>query len=96
MEQVTLKTPLGFVALEHSGTKASAKGDELALSWWERRMAEGLFGVHGHIFNVDDCDICDVIAAAQSAVGAENVHASEAALRLAIHQTRATPQGAIP
>lgn len=96
MEQVTLKTPLGFVALEHSGAKATAKGDELALSWWERRLAEGLYGVHGHVFSLDDCDICDVIAAAHLAVGPDNVHASQQAIDLATHQIRSTPKGAIP
>jgi hypothetical protein len=96
MERVTVQTPLGTVTLEHSGTKAVAKGDDLALDWWQRRVDGILFGAQGHIFNTDDCDICDVLEAAASAVGRENITASKKAVADATQQVRSTPKGAIP
>jgi hypothetical protein len=96
MERVTIQTPLGTVTLEHSGTKAVAKGDALPLDWWQRRVDNILFGAHGHVFNANDCDICDVIEAAASAVGRENIAVSKAAITQATRQIRSTPEGAIP
>ena len=96
MERVTVQTPLGPISLDHSGTKAVAKGDALPLSWWNQRVNSVLFGAHGHVFSPNDCDICDVLEAAASAVGRENVTASKKALANAARQIRSTPKGAIP
>jgi hypothetical protein len=81
--------------LEHSGTRAKALGDSLALDWWRRRVEESPFGAQGHAYNPNDCDICDVIAVALTAVGSDKVKASEAATAKAAKQLRSTPKGAI-
>ena len=96
MDRVTVTTPLGPVVLEHSGTRAKALGDSLALDWWRRRVEESPFGAQGHIYSPDDCDVCDVIAVALTAVGSDNVTASKTTRARAIAQLRTTPKGAIP
>jgi hypothetical protein len=95
MDRVIVTTPLGPVVLEHSGTRAKALGDSLALDWWRRRVEESPFGAQGHAYNPNDCDICDVIAVALTAVGSDKVKASEAATAKAAKQLRSTPKGAI-
>lgn len=71
-------------------------GETLPVTWWNEAVSEGLYGVHGHIFNPSDCDICDVYNAAIMAVGSENVNTSQAVLAIAMLQTRNIPQDAIP
>ena len=95
MDRVTVKTPLGPVVLEHSGTRAKAFGDSLALDWWRRRVDDAPFGAQGHAYNPDNCDICDVIAVVLAAVGSDNANISEAAAAKASRQLRSTPKGAI-
>ena len=96
MDRVIVTTPLGPVVLEHSGTRAKALGDSLALDWWRRRVEESPFGAQGHAYNPNDCDICDVIAVALTAVGSDNVTASKATRARASAQIRTTPADAIP
>lgn len=95
MDQITLETPLGSVILEHQGNQLSAKGDELPLSWWELRADGVLFGAQGHVFYPNDCDLCDVLAAAISVAGPDNVTASDTIRARARAQLRTTPEGAI-
>lgn len=96
MERVTVQTPLGTVTLDHTGTRATVKGEALPLSWWNRQVNSVLFGAQGHVFDPNDCDICDVLQAAYSAVGRENVTASKTAIDKARQQVRSVPTGAIP
>ena len=96
MDRVTVTTPLGPVVLEHSGTRAKALGDSLALDWWRRRVEESPFGAQGHIYSPDNCDVCDVIAVALTAVGSDNVTASKTTRARASAQLRTTPKGATP
>jgi hypothetical protein len=96
MERVTVTTPLGPVVLEHRGNQVAAKGDDIPLSWWQLKVDGVLFGAQGHIFYPKDCDLCDVLAAAASVVGPDNVTASASARAQAAAQLRTTPEGAIP
>jgi hypothetical protein len=96
MERITLTTPLGPVTLKHQGDRITATGDELPLGWWQLKVDGILFGAQGHLFDPGDCDLCDVLAAAASAVGPDNVTATPKARALATAQLRTTPEGAIP
>jgi hypothetical protein len=96
MDRVVVTTPLGPLTIEHQGTVVTVKGEELPLDWWQLRVQQGIFGAQGHVFHPGDCDLCDVIAAATSLVGPENVAASKAARARATAQLNTTPEGAIP
>lgn len=95
MDRVTVTTPLGLVTLEHSGTAVRVIGENLAVDWWHRRVADAPFGAQGHLYHPNDCDICDVIAVALTAVGSENVDVPKAAAGKAAKQLRSTPKGAL-
>ena len=96
MERVTVTTPLGPVVLEHRGNQVAAKGDELALDWWSRRVQDAPFGAQGHFYDPTDCDICDVIAVALTAVGSDSVTIPATAASKAAQQLQSTPKGATP
>jgi hypothetical protein len=95
MERIEIQTPLGLVTLEHRGVGITATGDELPLDWWTGQTDSILYGGHGHVFYPNDCDICDVLIAAASAVGEENVTASLKAHAQAAAQLK-TPTGVKP
>ena len=66
------------------------------MSWWEHRVREGLYGIHGHVFHMGDCDLCDLVAAATSAVGEDAIDVSQGVLDRAASQARQTPADALP
>lgn len=96
MDTIRVSTPLGWLTIEHSGTKAKAFGQVMPLAWWREQLDRGLFGGHGHSFRMDDCDICDLLSAAIQAVGKDAVIASDAAFAKAAKQLQSTPKGALP
>ena len=73
MLTITIETPQGTILFEHSKNRVVAKGPKIAVDLWNIEVNRGLYGVHGHIFKKNDCDIADVINAATNYVGMENV-----------------------
>jgi len=73
MLTITITTPLGDIEIQHSKQIAKARGSKDAVEFWQSEVREGLYGVHGHLFNMNSCDIADVINAAVESVGFENV-----------------------
>ena len=53
----------------------------------------GLYGIHGHLFDKDDCDIADVISAAMDSVGFKNVQIPEKSRLQAIEELKSYPSG---
>ncbi len=96
MELIHLKTPVGELTLEHEKGAITLKGNSVQKSWWAFQLEEGLYGVHGHIFNPENCDIADVIEVASSLVGGDNIKADKEVFRKAEELTNAYPSTALP
>ena len=77
MLTITITTPLGDIEIQHSNKTAKAVGLKDAVELWENDVREGLYGVHGHMFDKNSCDIADVINAAVNSVGLSNVKVPE-------------------
>ena len=77
MLTITITTPLGDIEIQHSKQTAKAVGSKNAVDFWDNDVQEGLFGVHGHLFDKNRCDIADVINAAVDSVGLSNVKVPE-------------------
>ena len=77
MLTITITTPLGDIEIQHSKQTAKAVGSKDAVELWENDEREGLYGVHGHMFDKNSCDIADVINAAVDSVGLSNVRVPE-------------------
>ena len=73
MLTITITTPLGDIEIQHSKQTAKAVGSKNAVDFWDNDVQEGLFGVHGHLFDMNSYDIADVINAAVNSVGFENI-----------------------
>ena len=73
MLTITITTPLGDIEIQHSKQRAKAVGSREAVEFWKSETREGLYGVHGHLFDMNSCDIADVINAAVNSVGSENI-----------------------
>ena len=96
MELIHLKTPVGELTLEHEKGAIKPKGTSIQKSWWTFQLEEGLYGVHGHIFNPKNCDIADVIEVACFLVGKDNIKADEKIFQKAKELTNAYPPTALP
>ena len=77
MLTITITTPLGDIEIQHSKQTAKAVGSTDAVELWNIDVKDGLFGVHGHVFDPKNCDIADVISAAIESVGLSNVKVPE-------------------
>ena len=60
MLTITVTTLLGDIEIQHSKQTAKAVGSTDAVELWNIDVKDGLFGVHGHIFDPEFCDIADV------------------------------------
>ena len=77
MKPITVKTPQGELLLSHVKNSVQAAGPEIAVSWWNMEVKEGLYGVHGHLLDPKACDVVDIISAASQAAGFENIDIPE-------------------
>jgi len=93
MLTITITTPLGDIEIQHSKQRAKAVGNQRAVDFWNNDVQEGLFGVHGHLFDKDKCDIADVINAAVDSVGLSNVKVPEKSRLQAIKDLQSYPTG---
>ena len=53
MLTITSTTPLGDIEIQHSKQTAKAVGSKDAVEFWNNDVKEGLYGVHGHLFDKD-------------------------------------------
>ena len=93
MLTITISTPLGDIEIQHSKQTAKAVGNQRAVEFWNNDVKEGLFGVHGHLFDKNKCDIADVINAAVDSVGLSNVKIPEKARLQAVKDLQSYPTG---
>ena len=93
MLTITVTTPLGEIEIQHSKKTAKAIGSKDAVDFWNNDVREGLFGVHGHLFDKDKCDIADVINAAIDSVGLSNIKIPEKARLQAVKDLQSYPTG---
>ena len=93
MLTITITTPLGDIEIQHSKQIAKAIGSKNAVELWENDVREGLFAVHGHMFDKNSCDIADVINAAVDSVGLLNVKIPEKSRLQALEDLKSYPTG---
>ena len=93
MLTITITTPLGDIEIQHSKQRAKAVGNQRAVDFWNNDVQEGLYGVHGHLFHKDKCDIADVINAAVDSVGLSNVKIPEKSRLQAVKDLASYPTG---
>ena len=93
MLTIAVTTPLGEIEIQHSKKTAKAIGSKDAVDFWNNDVREGLFGVHGHLFDKDKCDIADVINAAIDSVGLSNIKIPEKARLQAVKDLQSYPTG---
>jgi hypothetical protein len=91
MLTITITTPLGDIEIQHSNKTAKALGNQRAVNFWNIDVQNGLFGVHGHIFDPEFCDIADVISAAIGSVGLSNVKVPEKSRLQAVKDLESYP-----
>jgi len=93
MLTITITTPLGDIEIQHSKQTAKPVGSKNAVDFWNNDVQEGLFGVHGHLFDKNRCDIADVINAAVNSVGLSNVKVPEKSRLQAVKDLQSYPTG---
>tara|TARA_B100000902_G_C27226999_1_gene872765 strand:- start:1026 stop:1322 length:297 start_codon:yes stop_codon:yes gene_type:complete len=86
MNPIKVKTPQGELLLSHIKRTVKATGPETAVSWWKMEVKEGLYGVHGHLLDPNNCDIADVISAAGQFIGFGNIEIPEDAKKQSIKE----------
>ena len=91
MLTITVTTLLGNIEIEHSEQIATAIGSKDAVDLWNIDVKDGLFGVHGHVFDPKNCDIADVISAAIESVGISNVKVPEESRLQAVKDLESYP-----
>ena len=91
MLTITITTQLGDIEIQHSKQTARAVGSTDAVELWNIDVKDGLFGVHGHVFDPKNCDIADVISAAIESVGLSNVKVPEKSRLQAVKDLESYP-----
>ena len=91
MLTITITTQLGDIEIQHSKQTARAVGSTDAVELWNIDVKDGLFGVHGHVFDPKNCDIADVISAAIESVGFSNVKIPEKSRLQAVKDLESYP-----
>ena len=91
MLTITITTLLGDIEIQHSKQTARAVGSTDAVELWNIDVKDGLFGVHGHVFDPKNCDIADVISAAIESVGLSNVKVPEKSRLQAVKDLESYP-----
>ena len=91
MLTITITTLLGDIEIQHSKQTAKAVGSTDAVELWNIDVKDGLFGVHGHVFDSQNCDIADVISAAIESVGLSNVKVPEKSRLQAVKDLESYP-----
>ena len=91
MLTITITTQLGNIEIQHSKQTAKAVGSTDAVELWNIDVKDGLFGVHGHVFDPKNCDIADVISAAIESVGLSNVKVPEKSRLQAVKDLESYP-----
>ena len=91
MLTITVTTLLGNIEIQHSEQIAKAIGSKDAVDLWNIDVKDGLFGVHGHVFDPKNCDIADVISAAIESVGISNVKVPEKSRLQAVKDLESYP-----
>ena len=91
MHTITITTQLGDIEIQHSKQTARAVGSTDAVELWNIDVKDGLFGVHGHVFDPKNCDIADVISAAIESVGFSNVKIPEKSRLQAVKDLESYP-----
>ena len=91
MLTITITTLLGDIEIQHSKQTAKAVGNQRAVDFWNIDVKDGLFGVHGHVFDPQNCDIADVILAAIESVGLSNVKVPEESRLQAVKDLESYP-----
>ena len=91
MLTITITTLLGNIEIQHSKQTAKAVGSKDAVELWNIDVKDGLFGIHGHVFDPQNCDIADVISAAIESVGLSNVKVPEESRLQAVKDLESYP-----
>ena len=91
MLTITITTPLGDIEIQHSKQTAKAVGNQRAVDFWNIDVQDGLFGIHGHVFDPENCDIADVISAAIESVGLSNIKVPEKSRLQAVKDLESYP-----
>ena len=91
MLTITVTTLLGDIEIQHSKQTAKAVGSTDAVELWNIDVKDGLFGIHGHVFDPKNCDIADVISAAIESVGLSNVKVPEKSRLQAVKDLESYP-----
>ena len=91
MLTITITTQLGDIEIQQSKQTARAVGSTDAVELWNIDVKDGLFGVHGHVFDPKNCDIADVISAAIESVGLSNVKVPEKSRLQAVKDLESYP-----
>ena len=91
MLTITITTQLWDIEIQHSKQTSKAVGSTDAVELWNIDVKDGLFGVHGHVFDPKNCDIADVISAAIESVGLSNVKVPEKSRLQAVKDLESYP-----
>lgn len=98
MATITVQTPFEnepFV-LVWDNRKVSVKGTESSLMYWNYLKLQGLNGVFGHIVNLQDCFLTDLISALYSRTSKRNVYLDEETKKIVKSEAkliRSIPEG---
>lgn len=80
MVTITATTPYGEpLTLTWKDRKVKAKGSRRVVAYWEFLQDKGMYGMYGHILDLDSCSIRDLAVAVASAFGPDNYILSQEA-----------------
>lgn len=101
MIKVNVKTPFKKdLTLVWKGREVETSGDKEVLQYWGFLQSQGLYGKYGHILDIEDCYLSDVVSALTAKVGWQNLKFNvEAKVQLAkeegIEEGSPIPEGAM-
>lgn len=96
MDEFFVATKLGKLTFTHDQSRVQVTGDMDARADWQYRYGEVLYGAFGHIFNVNDCAVCDVLQVLLTSYGSQSLVTSKLTEAKCRKELRSTPPGAIP
>lgn len=96
MDRFFVETKLGGLTFTHDQNRVQVTGDRDARADWQYRYGEVLYGAFGHIFDVDDCAVCDVLQALLASYGSQSLVISKLTEAKCRKELRSIPPDAIP
>ena len=96
MDVFEVKAKLGGLTFTHDQNRVTVKGGVDALADWRYRYGDVLYGAFGHIFDANNCSVCDVFQALLASYGSQSLVVSKLTEAKCRKELGSIPFGFIP